>query len=286
MTKNPQPLFIFTLIVSGDLKMLGDLTGRTALVTGAGSGIGAGIATVMAQQGASVAVTDVNEDAAKSVAGSITGAKTMAIRLDVTSQESVNQAVQKVIAEWGALDILVNNAGVASAPNRGAGGDREEDWDITYEINVKGVMRCCEAVIPHMKGRRYGKIINIASMAGHPGRRAPGAYGVTKAAVLRYTKGYADELAEHNININAICPGAVWTEFQRQGALSRQRQDASLANQDPEQIFKDRYEPITPLHRVQTPEDIGKMAAFLVSEDARNVTGQCIHVDGGIILRD
>lgn len=266
--------------------MLGDLTGKNAIVTGAGSGIGTGIATVMAQQGANVAVTDINETAAVRVATGIPGGKTIALRLDVTDQASVDAAVSRVISEWGSVDILVNNAGVASAPNRVVGGNGEEDWDITFEINVKGLVRCCEAVLPHMQERRYGKIINIASMAGHPGRRAPGAYGVSKAAVLRYSKGLSDSLAAHNININAICPGAVWTEFQRQGALSRQRQDPSLAGKELEQLFEERYEPVTPLGRVQSAEDIGKMAAFLASEDARNVTGQCIHVDGGMILRD
>jgi NAD(P)-dependent dehydrogenase (short-subunit alcohol dehydrogenase family) len=104
--------------------------------------------------------------------------------------------------------------------------------------------------------------------------------------VLRYTKGLADTLAAHNINVNAICPGAVWTRFQESGALSRQQADPSLAGIDPEQIFRDRYEPVIPLGRPQSPEDIGKTAAFLASEDARNITGQCIHVDGGVILRD
>jgi meso-butanediol dehydrogenase/(S,S)-butanediol dehydrogenase/diacetyl reductase len=266
--------------------MLGDLTGKTALVTGAGSGIGRGIAMVLTRQGASVAVTDMNEDAAKRVADELSGIKTLALQLDVTDTAAARRVVQEVIAEWGALDILVNNAGVASPPNRQGGGDREEDWDVTFDINVKGTVHCCEAAIPHMRERRYGKIVNIASMAGHPGRRSGGAYAVSKAGVLRYTKGLAEELARDSINVNAICPGAVWTEFQRQGALSRQQQDPSLSGKDTEQLFRERYEPITPLGRVQTPEDIGKMAAFLASEDACNVTGQCIHVDGGVILRD
>ncbi len=265
--------------------MLGDLTGRTALVTGAGSGIGRGIARMMAENGASVAVSDAIEDRASEVAGEI-GSGAIALVLDVTDQASVESAVARVISEWGALDILVNNAGVSSAPNRTGGEDREEDWNITFEINVKGAVRCCEAVESHMKERRYGKIVNVASMAGHSGRRSGGAYAVSKAAVLRYTKGLAESLAPFNVNVNAICPGAVWSRFQEAGALARQREDTSLAGQDPQDIFRSRYEPITPLGRVQTPEDIGKMAVFLTSEDARNVTGQCVHVDGGVILRD
>jgi NAD(P)-dependent dehydrogenase (short-subunit alcohol dehydrogenase family) len=265
--------------------MLGDLTGKKALVTGAGSGIGTGIATVMAQQGASVAVADLKEEWANKVAGEINGA-TLAIRLDVTDIASVESAVQRVISEWGELDILVNNAGVASAPGKSAGGDREEDWDATFAVNVKGVVHCCNAAMPHMKERRFGKIISIASMGGHAPRRMGGAYAASKAAVLRHTKGLAGELASFNINVNAICPGAVWTRFQEGAARVTQKADPVHADKDLEQIFLDRYDPIIPLGRPQTPEDIGNMAAFLASEDARNVTGQCVHVDGGVIIRD
>ncbi len=265
--------------------MLGDLTGKNALVTGAGSGIGAGIAAVMAQQGASVAVADLHKGRADEVAAGI-GRSAMPVRMDVTDSASVEAAVRLVISEWGSLDVLVNNAGVASAPEHSTEGDREEDWDVTFSINVKGVVHCCDAVKTHMKERRRGKIISIASMGGHAPRLMGGAYAASKAAVLRYTKGLAHELAPFNVNVNAICPGAVWTRFQEGGARAMQRSDPSLAGRAPEQIFLDRYESVIPLGRPQTPEDIGKMAAFLASEDARNVTGQCVHVDGGAIIRD
>ena len=265
--------------------MLGDLTGKSVLVTGAGSGIGRGIALMMAAQNASVAVTDLREEWAAGVAEEISGVTTLALALDVTDSSSVAQVVGRVIDEWGSLDVLVNNAGVASAPGRESE-DREVDWDATFAVNVKGVVHCCDAAVPHMREREYGKIINVASMSGHAGRSTSGAYAVSKAAVLRYTKGLARTLAPHGINVNAICPGAVWTRFQEAGALMRQRSDSSLAGADPERIFRDQYEPVIPMGRVQTPEDIGKMAAFLASDDARNVTGQCIHVDGGVVLRD
>lgn len=263
--------------------MLGDLTGKRAIVTGAGSGIGEGIATVMVEQGASVAVADLNGDAARRVAEDI-GEKAIAICLDVTDVGSVGEAVNTVIARWGTIDILVNNAGVAAAPGEWTDGEREEDWDLTFAVNVKGVAHCCDSVIPYMKQRRYGKIISIASMAGHGSRRKGGAYSVSKAAVMRYTKGLSDDLASYNININAICPGAVWTKFQETGARIRQDTDSSLRDHDLERIFLDRYQDLIPLGRPQTPENIGKMAAFLASDDARNVTGQCINVDGGVIL--
>ena len=265
--------------------MLGDLSGKTALVTGAGSGIGRGIALTLAEQGASVAVTDLKGEWATGTAEAASGSTTLALALDVTDQASADDAVQRVVSEWGQLDILVNNAGIPSRSVVG-GEDTEEDWDRTFAVNVKGTVHCCDAVIPHMKDRRYGKIINIASMAGHSSRRSPGAYSASKAAVLRHTKGLADSLAAHNINVNAICPGAVWTRFQEETSEVSQGKDPSLADTPLEQIFLDRYEPIIPLGRPQTPEDIGKMAAFLASDDARNVTGQCVHVDGGVILRD
>ncbi|MCH8185856.1 MAG: SDR family oxidoreductase [Chloroflexi bacterium] len=265
--------------------MLGDLTGKTALVTGAGSGIGRGIALMLAAQNASVAVTDVDEARASEVADEVPGT-TMARQLDVTDAAAAQRVVDSIVSTWGALDILVNNAGVGSAANRTVGADREEDWDVTFAINVKGTVHCCDAVIPHMRERRSGKIITIASMAGHAGRRSTGAYAASKAAVLRYSKGLAATLAPDNINVNVICPGAVWTRFQEAGALARQKSDPSLAGQNTEQIFEAQYQSVIPLGRPQTPEDIGKMAAFLTSEDACNVTGQCIHVDGGVILRD
>ena len=147
--------------------MIADLTGMRALVTGAGTGIGQGIATVLAEQGAMVAVTDVDAGTARSVAEDIGESRSLALDLDVTDRVSADRAVERILAEWGNLDILVNNAGVSSAPGRRIDeGDRELDWDVTFDINVKGVVHCTEAALPHMRERMYGKIINIASIAG------------------------------------------------------------------------------------------------------------------------
>ena len=266
--------------------MIADLTGKRALVTGAGTGIGQGIATVLVEQGAMVAVTDVDAGTARSVAEDIGESRSLALELDVTDRVSADRAVERILAEWGNLDILVNNAGVSSAPGRRIDeGDRELDWDVTFDINVKGVVHCTEAALPHMRERMYGKIINIASIAGLGARRAPGAYAVSKAGVIRYTQGLAVSEGPFNINVNAICPGAVWTRFQQMGAQAQINSDPSLAGVDPERVFLDRYEPIMPLARVQTPEDIGKAAAFLASEDARNITGQYLNVDGGAVIQ-
>ena len=250
--------------------MLADLTGKTAVVTGGGQGIGRGIALVLARQGADVAIADITTDEPKLVACEIEAMdrKAVVLSMDVTEREQVVQAMSSAMEALGCVDILVNNAGI------GGGGD----WERTFAVNVVGVVNCCEAVLPHMKERRYGKIINIASMAGHSPRRLGGAYAASKAAVLRYTKGAAFEMAPSSINVNAVCPGAIWTAFQQtvvgDGA------------DDPYQAFLERYRDTIPLGRPQSTEDVGKAVAFLASDDASNITGQCLHVDGGAVLRD
>jgi NAD(P)-dependent dehydrogenase (short-subunit alcohol dehydrogenase family) len=265
-----------------------ELKGKTALVTGAGMGLGRSTALALARQGADVALADLKKGKPAEVARAVSGTKTMVLAMDVTSEESVDEAFQQVLAEWGHLDILVNNAGVSSAVAAGREEERwDADWDVTFDINVKGVVRCCRAAIPHMKDRRYGKIVNIASISGHSAHPRPGgAYGVSKASVLRYTKGLAKELGPFNINVNAVCPGAVWTDFHQQGWSRRIARDPQMAGKEPYQAFLEFYEKEFPLRRCQTPEDIASAVAFLVSEDACNITGQCLHVDGGLIIDD
>lgn len=267
------------VLSEGEDNMICDLTGRTAFVTGGGSGIGAGIAQVLAAQGAKVVVADIDFAAAEVVSSGLDG-DSLALRADVASTEEVADAVRQTEAQFGAVDILVNNAGI------NGWSDDETVWRRIFEINVMGVVRCCDALVPGMKKRGYGKIVNIASMAGHAGRRWGGAYASGKAAVLRYTKGLACELASSEINVNAICPGAVWTPLQERGSLRAQEKDAEFDGKDPYEIFLERYEDVIPMGRPQTVEDVGKAAAFLVSDDASNITGQCLHVDGGAILRD
>jgi NAD(P)-dependent dehydrogenase (short-subunit alcohol dehydrogenase family) len=267
--------------------MFGDLAGKNALVTGSAMGIGKGIAKVLAEQGAKVVIADVDVKAAEQTVREIGKGHAIAVELDVTSNESVKKAFGKALAELGHLDILVNNAGVASTGGKLPGsGDQEADWDKTFEVNVKGTVRCCEAIIPHMKERRFGKIVNIASMAGQSARRMGGAYAVSKAAVLRYTKGLAPELGPFNINVNAVCPGAVWTRFHQEGWRIRKENDPALAGKDTYEAFLEHYKKMFPLGRPQTPEDIGKAVAFLVSEEAKNITGQSLNVDSGAIITD
>lgn len=270
--------------------MIADLSGRTALVTGGAKGNGRGIALVLAEQGADVAIGDIDTGVGSQVAEEIKamGRNARVLNFDVTNQESVEKGVNEVVKAWGHLDILVNNAGVANAPGPVSGMDTEKDWDVTYDINVKGVVHCTKAVMDHFMERRYGKIVNIASIAGRAPRPTSAHYAASKAAVISYTKSMAAKLAPFNVNVNGIGPGRVWTPFHQNVMLMRQRNgDPSLQGKtldDMHEMFVQSLKDVTPLGREQTPEDVGKLAAFLASEDARNITGQTIPLDGGMIM--
>ncbi len=275
--------------------MIADLTGKNALVTGGGQGIGRGIALKLAEQGADVAIADINDTGAATVVDEIKalGRKSFSVRIDVTDNASVTSAISGVIAEFGHLDILINNAGIGRVEGKAGGGldeDWEENWNTVMDINVQGVMRCTKAVVGHFMERKYGKIINTASGAGRgpiwwgPPSGAPGyanAYGPSKAAVINYTQYCASTLGPHNINVNAICPGRVWTAFHDVAISERMRSDPSLAGSDPVNVFNEDVANLIPLARSQTPEEIGILVAFLVSDDASSITGQSIHIDGG-----
>lgn len=259
------------------------LSDRVALITGGASGLGKGIAAIMAQRGASVAVADINAAGADQTAAAIAadGGDARAYAVDVTDQDTLDALAAQAIADFGRIDILVNAAGVIGAPGfEDAASSRAADWDITFEVNVKGVALACEAVIPHMKRRRYGKIINIASHAGRGGSGG-GAYGASKAAVIHLTQSYALDLAPFNINVNAICPGSIWTPMWERIAVRTKRNNPEMQDLSPRQIFERFIRERCPLGREQTPEDIGKAAAFFASDDALNITGQALNVNGG-----
>ncbi len=267
--------------------MLADLTGRTALVTGGGQGIGRGIVLTLARQGADVAIADINDDTAAAVAKEVEGLgrKAMTVHMNVLEKDTVDKGVADVIAHFGHLDILVNNAGVSGAPGSTGVSWRDEDWDFTWRVNVKGLMWVTEAVIPHFKERRFGKIVNIASVAGRINRYPTAYYGTSKGAVIQYTKACAAEWAPYNINVNGVCPGRLWTQFWQDWIGTRIEQgDPTTEGKTAEEVFEESSRASIPLGRAQTPEDMGAMTAFLVSEDAKNITGQSIQVDGGIVM--
>ena len=264
--------------------MLADLNGKTALVTGGASGLGKGICLTLAQCGADVAVGDLDLAAARIVAAAVAkhGRRAQAFQTDVTKRASVQRLVKEVLGAFGQIDILVNSAGVIGAPGFEATSTaREEDWDATFQVNVKGTVLASEAVAEHMVTRRSGKIVNIASHAGRGGGPGGGAYGASKAAVIHLTQSFAMDLAPHNINVNCVCPGVIWTPMWEQIARRNKLKDPALKDLTPRQTFDKFIQEHCPLKREQTPEDIGKLAAFLASDDAINITGQAINVNGG-----
>ena len=259
------------------------LDDKVAMVTGGASGLGRGIAMVLAQRGADVALADANIDGAKKVAQELTqlGRKARAYKVDVTSSGQLQETVAALLADFGRLDILVNGAGViAAAGFENTTTSREEDWDLTYAVNVKGTVLASRAVAEHMKERGSGKIVNISSHGGRDGAGG-GAYGASKAAVIHLTQSFALELAPHNVNVNVVCPGTIWTPMWERIAERFRRNDPTKSHKTTRQIFEENIRDRCPLKREQTPEDIGKTVAFFASDDAINITGQSLNVNGG-----
>ena len=262
-----------------------DVTGKTAVVTGGGRGIGRGIALALARNGADVVVAEIIEDNGANTATEVeaVGRRSLATALDVTDQASVDALMPSVLSEFEHVDILVNNAGIIGAPGwEQRERTNEEDWDLIYEVNVKGVMRVTDAVAPHMKERRYGKIVNIASIAARQGNPRNPPYNVSKAGVISITQAYALELALYDINVNAICPGLIWTPMWARIASRPSMTPEAVQGVSGREAFLKSVRERTPLGRPQTPEDMGNVVTFLASDAARAITGQSVNVDGGI----
>jgi meso-butanediol dehydrogenase / (S,S)-butanediol dehydrogenase / diacetyl reductase len=258
------------------------LAGRTAIVTGGGRGIGRGIAEVLARQGASIVLADIDLASAEATATDLraTGAKAAVVRVDVTDPDSAAAGLEQAIAEFGRVDILVNNAGVAGG-HFGGNAITLEDWDACYEVNLKGIWIMSRALVPHFKANGGGKIINISSIAGRKGGAGLAHYGASKAGAISLTQSLAAELGPANINVNAVCPGLLWTDMWRHLEAQIARTDAPEVV-DRRQFFEAYLQQNCPLRREQTPEDIGEAVAFFASDAAKNVTGQSLNVDGGI----
>ena len=257
---------------------------KVVMVTGGAGGLGEGIAKVLAQRGADVAVADIDLHGAEEVTRQLAryGHKARAYRADVTSRDRLQETVGTILAEFGCIDVLVNVAGVIAATGfEDTVTSREEDWDVTFTVNVKGTVLASEVVAEHMMKRGAGKIVNIASHAGRGGGSGGGAYGASKAAVIHLTQSFALELAPHSINVNVVCPGTIWTPMWERIAERDRRNDPKKASLTGRQIFDQAILERCPLKREQTPEDIGKAVAFFASDDAFNITGQSLNVNGG-----
>jgi meso-butanediol dehydrogenase/(S,S)-butanediol dehydrogenase/diacetyl reductase len=262
------------------------LQGKVAVVTGGGAGIGRGIVLCMAKEGADVAIPDIQDVNAQSVVKEVLalGRKATSMRCDVTKGAEVQATVDRIKKEMGKIDILVNNAGMASAPGMPFTNNSEEDWDRTYAVNLKSVFLMCKALAPYFIERKDGRIINIASIAGPLAALTMPPYSVAKGGVITFTRVIARELAPHGVTVNAICPGVLWTAFWEKLAQHIADTNPAFKGMTARQVFDKRVSDVIPMRREQTPEDIGRAAVFLASEDARNITGQALNVDGGSVM--
>jgi len=246
-----------------------DLTGKVAVVTGSSRGIGRAIALLLARQGAKVVVnSSKSPESAEAVAQEIraAGGEAIVVVADVSKQEEAERLIKAAVDAYGRLDILVNNAGTTR--------DQlllrmtEEEWDAVMDLNLKGTFFCTKAAMRPMLRARGGRIINITSVAGLAGNAGQANYAASKAGIVGFTKSVAREVASRNITCNAVAPGYVPT---------------ALTNVLPDDLKQKAQEAI-PLGRFGTPEEVAAAVVFLASDEASYITGQCLSVDGGMVM--
>ena len=245
------------------------LDGKCALVTGASRGIGRAVALKLASEGAKVALNFAgNEAAANEVRQEIEamGGQAILVKADVADEAAVQDMVQKTADAFGRIDILVNNAGITRDGLLAR--MKEEDWDAVLSTNLKGVFLTTKAVAKLMMKQRAGRIVNMASVVGVTGNAGQANYSAAKAGVIGFTKTIARELASRGVTVNAVAPGFIDTDMT--SVLSDKAKEAALAG--------------IPLGRMGTPEDVAAAVLFLASDQASYVTGQVLHVDGGMVM--
>ena len=255
--------------------MLDDLKGKCAIVTGGATGIGFAIARLFHEAGLRVAIADLNEAGAIDAAKKL-GSQHIGVAIDVRDRASVTAAFGKVIAAFGGYDVLAANAGVSSMK---LVVDLEDaDWDFNFDVNAKGIFLTNQAAVKHFIATgRKGVIVNTASLAGKWGAPWLAHYSASKFAVVGFTQALAREMAEHGIRVNCVCPGFVKT-----GMQSREVEwEATLRRMTPKAVI-DEYVSLTPLGRLEEPEDVAKTVLFLASDLAGFVTGEALNVTGGV----
>jgi 3-oxoacyl-[acyl-carrier protein] reductase len=242
------------------------LEGKVALKTGGGRGLGEAICRTLAKEGAHIGVSDIRLDDAERVAQAVkgTGRKAAAIRADVSLESDVKAMVSQTISQLGTIDILVNNAGIC---HQGTVAEMStEIWDKVLNVNLKGTFLCSREVMSILKQKKFGKIINIGSLAGQVGGLVVGAnYAVSKAGVICFTKSLAKELAPYGINVNCIAPGVIDTDMTQ--AFPREEMAKTI-----------------PLRKLGEAQDVADLVLFLASQESKYITGQTISVNGGIFM--
>jgi 3-oxoacyl-[acyl-carrier protein] reductase len=244
------------------------LKGKTALVTGGAQGIGRAIAVALAKAGADVAVSDVNLEKAGEAAAEISalGVKSAAIGGNVADPASAAAMVDEAVSKLGKLDILVNNAGITR--DNLIMRMKDEDWDLVLDVNLKGSFNCAKAALKYMSKARSGRIINIASVVGAMGNAGQANYVASKAGLIGLTKTIAREYASRSITANAVAPGFI---------------DTAMTQALPEKVREELMKQI-PLARLGTADDVAGAVKFLASDAAAYITGQVIHVNGGMYM--
>ena len=244
------------------------LDGKIALVTGAAQGIGRAIAEVLAGHGADIIVADLDPGRSEETVAAVKkiGRRATNIKVNVADWNDVKSMTDQVLNDWGKIDILVNNAGVTR--------DgilvrmKEEDWNLVLQVNLNGTFHCTKAVLQPMTKQRYGRIVNIASIVGAMGNAGQANYAASKAAVIGFTKAVAREYASRMVTVNAVAPGFIDTAMTQ--GLQAEVKDTLL-----KQI---------PLGRLGQPSDVAEAVSYLVSDQAGYVTGQVLHVNGGMLM--
>ena len=254
------------------------LGGHSALVTGGAQGIGYGIARELAKAGANVVIADIHQKNAEEAANQLieNGYTALAVPLDITDLNSIKQCIAHISDHFPSIDILVNNAGTMQ---RHLGDETSiEDFDRCYEVNSKAMWLVSQVFADYLKPLKRGKIINIASTGGRIGSAETPAYSASKAAAINVTQSLSLSLAPFDINVNAICPGLVWTPMWEH--IETMASDSTCKERE---LFQQCVN-ATPLKRAITPEDIGQAVVFFASEGTRNITGQSLNINGGALM--
>jgi len=279
------------------------LDGKVSLVSACGRGIGKEIALTLAREGSNLIINSFSEENTQALAKEIEGLGVMVVAIagDIIRSSVILETVAAGIEAFGQIDILINNVGggsVAEIDDKDNPlAEVEAMWDGTYAMSLKAPVLMCEAVMPHLMEKKSGKIINISSLAGRPGMPhvdlvpLSSSYHSAKAGLIRYTQLLADQMGRHNINVNAICPGIIYTDGWKEISEAMVENHPDYKGEDPREWFLGvsggKYAagglPQTPMRREQTTTDIAEAVLFLASEASANITGQTLNVDGGMV---